>query len=169
MNYIMLLLEGSEISIYFRRSSLIKNWSQLKLLYLSLNSSAKKAVNHYYYRGLSKCPIILLFLVRIQHGHFWSIHSLDWSCLQIEHLQEGLDGAEYLLSLVGPKICSLDLIPPYNQYANNDIPIVMRIRLNMTERNISNMTPKARIVIANTRVQGWGVDPDGLFMRMNIS
>jgi hypothetical protein len=56
------------------------------------------------------------------------------------------------------RLCSLDLVLTYNQYVNNDMPIVMSIRLNNTERNVSKITPKMSMAIPRTRIQRSGGD-----------
>lgn len=99
-----------------------------------------------------------MFLVKIQHGHLLSIHDPDSVCLQIEQVQTC--SVCFAPGFISGKdwFCSFDLTPRYNQYAKSDMPIVISIRLNITERNVSKMTPNASMVIARTRIQRSGVD-----------
>jgi hypothetical protein len=106
----------------------------------------------------------------MQQGHLISRHNRDSLCLQIEQLQtvscfplvvavlSTSFAEEELMYAIRLRLCSLDLVLTYNQYVNNDMPIVMSIRLNNTERNVSKITPKMSMAIPRTRIQRSGGD-----------
>jgi hypothetical protein len=111
--------------------------------------------------------MILLFLIKTQQAHLCCKHIPDSLCSQIEQIHTPscfplavvpCSLAEELTYLIWFRLCSLDLAFIYNQYENNDMPIIMSIRLNNTERNVNKITPKTSMAIPRTRIQRSGVD-----------
>ena len=75
-------------------------------------------------------------------------------------IYSGFCGAErsfIIRSIQKMKLLFFDPTPTYSQYANSEIPIVIKTMLKITERNANRTTPHASTIIARTRIHRSGV------------